>query len=1275
MARCIRCLVLLLHLTYLFITVGSQYRDPHFYDEDYHHDDEPTNHQSQKAINPCHPSYHRLINNQPNRSYNYRFGTASRREQALCDRDLTPGWYRFNSLAGNTIPTSCPGVNYCGTRAPVWMKGTIPSTEEGIVKATGCVSVQGKCCTTQIQMLVRNCSDFIVYHLQPTPACPSAYCVGYEVPCPAGLSSESGYTPCHFPVDLLETKVSYGFSKDKSKLQFFCDVTLGGHVVPESVSLEIEWIVDEETVQAETFGLLQQHKGVLKEDKWNIGQVLQCRARARHVTINTFTSVVTSPPFNTGVLVINPIALSANEGAEPVYVEFQPSVPITCPKKEKPKKKKKQEEEEEEEEDCCVTFDVSTRGPPSPPRCASGNPFDMVVLNSCSYKVCADEWNTTHRVPIWAVNDGLVGGSSNTPESYSTVFIDIRTGETGNPPRWAEIALPTQEIHIEHADVEAKCTANDFITTFDELTYTNDLEGNFILYRHQTLPYEVQLHLRRCNKRALCNCAVAIRFGDVMVAADVCSTGRMRFWSYTIDGNYIEPAKIAHLPQIIRIDDGRSFQIQLPSGTRVNLGPNLSFINIHASLSDLEHTSGLCGTFDRNRENDFVTFKGQQACPISKNISACVDYVKSWRLATEQSLFVGAFSSDGHHGDDEAHDEGPGYGQCSCSSLKKPKEIELRPKSKAKFTYPYEDFQPEEPQEEESESSKCHTSPCVDPRGVDITSQFLELVLDEDFSADDEQFGKQVTNAAEIRPVFTNAIQNPALAQAMPKGEWTNDDADLFCRGIIEGMPATTLCRDIAHINVESFINECKREIMHTKSTAWISDALEHLRWECRDQVYHNLSIWEPQLGRQYGTPPIAIMSSLCLNNCTGVGNCENGQCHCFKGYAGADCSVNINLAPVISALNHNGVCDIRAKPCSELLVWGDKFADHSGIKCHFDVYRSASVKSVPVLSESLTTNGKLFTYQSILCDVPELAIHDAKISSFYIPGEGLDKTRTLMRVRVSYGSDSPPSVAVDFTIFDSLCWACDSPLTCQPQPSQSCNVLSEPFNTGDPFQQHSSFNTPTLGFAQSNSPLQYSPSDVSGFTPSNVPGGLITPVHSIQQQAHLHPQLGNPCFLPKDTGPCRNDILRHFFDSSAGKCRPFIYGGCQGNSNNFLTEQDCTLACSTPPGPPTVPASGISAQSSSPQAQPAPTEIHGQFAAHHETYRDLQNIPEKCRQGNNPGPCQEEIVRYYFDSIMKKCRPFIYGGCGGNSNNFQTKSLCAQECERTPQTENPLAG
>jgi len=63
-------------------------------------------------------------------------------------------------------------------------------------------------------------------------------------------------------------------------VEFFCDVTLGGEVSPDSVSLEVEWLADEEVIQTETFSLLQQHKGVLKESKWYIGQVVSLCASA-----------------------------------------------------------------------------------------------------------------------------------------------------------------------------------------------------------------------------------------------------------------------------------------------------------------------------------------------------------------------------------------------------------------------------------------------------------------------------------------------------------------------------------------------------------------------------------------------------------------------------------------------------------------------------------------------------------------------------------------------------------------------------------------------------------------------------------------------------------------------------------------------------------------------------------------------------------------------------------------------------------------------------------
>ncbi|KAK8375213.1 hypothetical protein O3P69_007857 [Scylla paramamosain] len=50
------------------------------------------------------------------------------------------------------------------------------------------------------------------------------------------------------------------------------------------------------------------------------------------------------------------------------------------------------------------------------------------------------------------------------------------------------------------------------------------------------------------------------------------------------------------------------------------------------------------------------------------------------------------------------------------------------------------------------------------------------------------------------------------------------------------------------------------------------------------------------------------------------------------------------------------------------------------------------------------------------------------------------------------------------------------------------------------------------------------------------------------------------------------------------------------------------------------------------------------------------------CLQPMEPGNCYGFFPRYYFNVATRRCEYFIYGGCGGNQNNFQT----LQECEKT---------
>ena len=44
--------------------------------------------------------------------------------------------------------------------------------------------------------------------------------------------------------------------------------------------------------------------------------------------------------------------------------------------------------------------------------------------------------------------------------------------------------------------------------------------------------------------------------------------------------------------------------------------------------------------------------------------------------------------------------------------------------------------------------------------------------------------------------------------------------------------------------------------------------------------------------------------------------------------------------------------------------------------------------------------------------------------------------------------------------------------------------------------------------------------------------------------------------------GPCAEWTARYYYDNDQGRCVHFWYGGCHGNSNKFLTRQECQSYC-----------------------------------------------------------------------------------------------------------------
>ncbi|XP_066542652.1 collagen, type XXVIII, alpha 1b [Hoplias malabaricus] len=51
-------------------------------------------------------------------------------------------------------------------------------------------------------------------------------------------------------------------------------------------------------------------------------------------------------------------------------------------------------------------------------------------------------------------------------------------------------------------------------------------------------------------------------------------------------------------------------------------------------------------------------------------------------------------------------------------------------------------------------------------------------------------------------------------------------------------------------------------------------------------------------------------------------------------------------------------------------------------------------------------------------------------------------------------------------------------------------------------------------------------------------------------------------CFHPLDPGPCRDYVVKWYYDPKANACAQFWFGGCRGNGNRFESLRSCQKAC-----------------------------------------------------------------------------------------------------------------
>ncbi|CAF2981569.1 unnamed protein product [Rotaria socialis] len=60
---------------------------------------------------------------------------------------------------------------------------------------------------------------------------------------------------------------------------------------------------------------------------------------------------------------------------------------------------------------------------------------------------------------------------------------------------------------------------------------------------------------------------------------------------------------------------------------------------------------------------------------------------------------------------------------------------------------------------------------------------------------------------------------------------------------------------------------------------------------------------------------------------------------------------------------------------------------------------------------------------------------------------------------------------------------------------------------------------------------------------------------------------------------------------------------------------------------------------------------------------KEKTTTKDDCNLPKMTGPCRASFPRFFYNPATQSCESFVYGGCRGNKNNFNTKVECDLAC------------
>jgi len=139
------------------------------------------------------------------------------------------------------------------------------------------------------------------------------------------------------------------------------------------------------------------------------------------------------------------------------------------------------------------------------------------------------------------------------------------------------------------------------LVTFDGKRYDNYEVGYWVMVKSISRDFSVHARTHECW-RVSCNCGVVVKEGQDVISVNYCGDRNNPYVGFMSNK---EPDHGTGLER-----SGNSYRIKLASGAYVQVRVNMNYQALWVDLTigllpfDYKHIDGMCGSWDRNRNND-----------------------------------------------------------------------------------------------------------------------------------------------------------------------------------------------------------------------------------------------------------------------------------------------------------------------------------------------------------------------------------------------------------------------------------------------------------------------------------------------------------------------------------------------------------------------------------------------------------------------------------------------------------------------------------------------